>query len=318
MKQNLLVIAGPTAVGKTILSIEIAKQFNGEIISGDSMQVYKGMDIGTAKITTEEMQGIPHYLIDCYSPDQYFSVADFQEVATQMISEINSKEKLPIIVGGTGLYIKSVTHQYKFSEATADEEYREYLSLFVEKEGKDALYQNLVAIDPLTALKLHPNDVKRVIRALEVYHSTGKTMSQLLEIQNSETPYNLLIIGLTMDRVKLYERINERVDRMLELGLIDEVRDLLEQGYDESYNSMQGIGYKEVIQYLRGEIDYETTVALIKQGSRNYAKRQLSWFRQMSEINWFDVTNTDADSINKIKLNISDLIAGKFSLMQNK
>lgn len=318
MKQNLLVIVGPTAVGKTSLSIEIAKQFNGEIISGDSMQIYKGMDIGTAKIKAEEMQGVPHYLIDYYYPDHYFSVAEFQEVATQKIAEINKRGKLPIIVGGTGLYIKSVTHQYNFSEATADEEYREYLISYLEKEGKDALYQKLVTIDPLTAMKLHQNDVKRIIRALEVYHSTGKTMSQLLELQNRDTPYNLLIIGLTMDREKLYKRINERVDKMLELGLIDEVKGLLDKGYDESYNSMQGIGYKEVIQYLRGEIDYETTVALIKQGTRKYAKRQLSWFRQMPEINWFDVTNTDIGSINKIKLNISDLIAGKFSLMQNK
>ncbi|OEG00175.1 tRNA (adenosine(37)-N6)-dimethylallyltransferase MiaA [Vulcanibacillus modesticaldus] len=317
MKEKLLVIVGPTAVGKTELSIDLALRFKGEIISGDSMQVYKGLNIGTAKIKPEEMRGVPHHLIDCYSPDHNFSVAEFQELATKKISEINSKGKLPIIVGGTGLYIKSVTHQYQFSTADKDEEYREKLIKFAKTHGNEVLHKKLAEIDPKTASKLHINDLKRVIRALEVYHATGKTFSQLLEEQKLETPYDLLMVGLTMDRTKLYDRINRRVDNMIEEGLIEEVKKLLELGYDERYNSMQGIGYKEIIKYLRGEITLEQAIHLIKQGTRRFAKRQLSWFRQMPEIHWFDMTDEQPEVKEKNLHNIYELIAGKFQFMKN-
>lgn len=317
MKEKLLVIVGPTAVGKTDLSIEIAKAFNGEIISGDSMQVYKGMDIGTAKINHSEMQGVPHYLIDCFEPDHYFSVAEFQELATEKITDINNRGKLPIIVGGTGLYIKSITHKYNFPNATNNEAYREKLYELIEKEGKEALYQKLAVVDPRSAQRLHINDTKRIIRALEIFHVTGKSMSELLDQQSIESTYELVMIGLTMDREKLYNRINIRVDKMLDDGLVDEVQGLLNKGFDEKYNSMQGIGYKEILQYIRGEIELENAINSIKQGTRRFAKRQLSWFRQMEEINWFDMTNDDYQTKNKIKDNIYNLIAGKFTSLKN-
>lgn len=312
-----MVILGPTAVGKTDLSIDMAKKFNGEIISGDSMQIYKGMDIGTAKIKPEEMKGVPHYLLDEYSPDYNFSVAEFQEVAKEKIKEINSHNHLPIIAGGTGLYIKSVTHQYQFPSVNTDEEYREELHEWVEKNGKEALHDKLKEIDPKSAERLHPNDVKRVIRSLEVYKVTGQLLSDIIDKQKLETPYDLLMIGLTMERSKLYERINQRVDIMLEKGLVDEVRKLLNQGFDERYTSMQGIGYKEIIQYLKGEISLEQAIYMIKQGTRRFAKRQLSWFRQMPGIYWFDLSSDNIDEKNKIKNNIYKLIAGKFPLLQN-
>ncbi len=312
MKENLLVILGPTASGKTELSLNIAEKYNGEIISGDSMQVYRGMDIGTAKIKVDEMRGIPHYLIDIHHPNHFFTVAEFQEMATKKITEINQKGHLPIIVGGTGLYIKSVTHQYQFSVSSTDEAYRKELEEFVECYGKEALHVRLQQIDPITAKRLHFNDVKRVIRALEVFHHTGKTMEEHLENQDQQTPYNLVMIGLTMDRKKLYDRINRRVDLMIEQGLIEEVKTLLSQGYNLNHNSMQAIGYKEIILYLQGEISLERAIELIKQGTRRYAKRQLSWFRQIPEIKWFDVTNDDPKEIEKTKKNIYTAIEGNF------
>jgi len=315
-KDNLLVIVGPTAVGKTDLSIEIAERFNGEIISGDSMQIYQGMDIGTAKIRKDEMRDIPHYLIDTYKPDHYFSAAEFQEVASKMIVDIESRGKLPIIVGGTGLYIKSVTHNYKFPTVTVNKEYRDSLQEIAEKYNNEYLHMKLRSVDPEAADKLHPNDQKRIIRALEIYHSTGKTSSQL--IQKDESSYNLLMIGLTMDRQKLYSRINRRVDKMIEEGLVNEVKNLLKQGYNLSNISMQGIGYKEIILYLQEEISFIEAVDKIKQGSRRYAKRQLSWFRAMDEIEWFDVTNDDLIEQEKIKEKIFTCIAGKFEFLQNK
>lgn len=316
MKEKLLIILGPTAVGKTDLSIDIALRFNGEIISGDSMQVYKGMDIGTAKIKPEEMKGIPHYFIDLFSPDHFFSVAEFQEMASGKISEINRRGNLAIIAGGTGLYIKSVIQQYKFPEAASDETYRHELKEWAEKQGNEALHRKLAAIDPVTADRLHINDLKRVIRALEVYQTTGKPLSRHLEEQNLHIPYDLLMIGLTMDRLRLYERINRRVDLMIEKGLIEEVSELLTQGYDERFTSMQGIGYKEIIKYLRGEISLEDAIEWIKQGTRKFAKRQLSLFRSLPDVYWFDMADTDLDKRNKNIEDIYKIIAGKFSFMK--
>ncbi|MFV9509759.1 tRNA (adenosine(37)-N6)-dimethylallyltransferase MiaA [Tepidibacillus sp. LV47] len=311
MKEKLLVIVGPTAVGKTELSIEIAIRFQGEIISGDSMQVYKGMDIGTAKIRPEEMKGIPHYFIDEYEPDYFFTVAEFQQRAIQKITEINQRGHLPIIVGGTGLYIKSVTHHYRFSKDSMNKTYRHQLQEWLKIHGKEALHKRLEEVDPESAKKLHVNDTKRVIRALEVYHTTGKTMSEILKEQQIQTPYHLLMIGLTMDRKKLYDRINRRVDLMVQQGLVEEVQRLLKKGYDETLNSMQGIGYKEIILYLKGKVTLEEAIEMIKQATRRFAKRQLSWFRNMPGIHWFDLTNNTLEEKEKITQKISEWLAGK-------
>ncbi len=287
MKEKLLVIVGPTAVGKTALSIELAKKLDGEVISGDSMQVYKGMDIGTAKITPEEMDGIPHYLIDTHDPDELFSAAEFQQRATQHITDVNSRDKLPMIVGGTGLYIQSVIYQYEFSEAKQDEALRRNLEELAQNQGNEVLHLRLQAIDPITADRLHPNDVKRVIRALEIYQLTGTTMAEYQK-RAKRSPYQLCLLGLTMERDRLYERINQRVDIMMEKGLEREVRSLLDQGYSKDLVSMQAIGYKEMVEYIEGRLTISDTTELIKKNSRNFAKRQLTWFRSMKEIHWVD------------------------------
>ncbi|MED2253921.1 tRNA (adenosine(37)-N6)-dimethylallyltransferase MiaA [Brevibacillus parabrevis] len=313
-REKLVVIVGPTAVGKTQLSLELAQQFNGEIISGDSMQVYRGMDIGTAKAEPAELALVPHHLIDIKNPDEEYSVAMFQESATQLISSINRRGGLPFIVGGTGLYIESVTHRFQFSQATQDPELRERLQRLADTEGVDALHARLADVDPVTAERLHPNDVKRVIRALEIYESTGYKMSDF-QLRAQHSPYELVMIGLTMDRAILYERINRRVELMIEAGLIEEVRGLLDKGYDASLVSMQGLGYKELIPYLYGEITLEKAINDIKQRTRHFAKRQLSWFRRMPEIQWFDMTDPacQANSVETIK----QILAGKFQQLPN-
>ncbi|RXT15205.1 tRNA (adenosine(37)-N6)-dimethylallyltransferase MiaA [Ammoniphilus sp. CFH 90114] len=307
-KEKLLVIVGPTAVGKTSLSIDLAKALDGEIISGDSMQVYKGMDIGTAKITEAEMDSVPHYLIDILEPDKDFSVADFQHQSRQLITEINLRGKLPMIVGGTGLYIQSVIYEYKFSEAQKDLSLRTALEEYTELHGKEALHQRLQAIDPITAKRLHQNDVKRVIRALEIYELTGKPMAEYQQ-RSSESPYQLCLLGLTMERTLLYERINMRVDLMISQGLVAEVQRLLDQGYDSSIPSLQGIGYKEVIDYLHGKTSLDEAIERIKKNSRNFAKRQLTWFRSMKDINWLDMTEP-GDRAELVE-NIRSFVAGK-------
>ncbi|MBA4602351.1 tRNA (adenosine(37)-N6)-dimethylallyltransferase MiaA [Thermoactinomyces mirandus] len=306
MKPKLLVIVGPTAVGKTRLSVWLAKRFHGEIISGDSMQVYRGMDIGTAKIMPGEMEEIPHHLIDIRDPDQLFSVQEYQKLAREKIAEITEREQLPMLVGGTGLYIESVVHDYAMPHVKENMELRKELKEMAQREGKEALHRKLEKVDPVQAHKLHPNDVRRIIRALEVYHVTGKPFSELK--RKGTSPYDALWIGLTMPRELLYERINRRVDEMIASGLVDEVKQLWNKGYRLHLTSMQAIGYKEIMSYLEGDISFDEAVHLIKLGSRKYAKRQLSWFRRLSEIHWFDITN--AESFQEIEL----LIAGKFHL----
>jgi tRNA dimethylallyltransferase len=313
-KEKLVVIVGPTAVGKTELSLELAEQFHGEIISGDSMQVYRGMDIGTAKATPEERARVPHHLIDIIDPDEEYSVALFQEAATRLITEINQRGRLPFIVGGTGLYIESVTHRFQFAQAEQDRELRDRLQRLAETEGAEALHRRLARIDPVTAERLHPNDVKRVIRAMEIYELTGQKMSDY-QHRAAQSPYDLLMIGLTMDRGKLYERINLRVDKMIEAGLVEEVRRLLDRGYNPSCTSMQGLGYKELVPYLYGEITLEKAINDIKQRTRHFAKRQLSWFRRMSEIHWFDMT--DPAERPRMAETIKRIVAGKFHHMPN-
>lgn len=289
-KPKLLVLVGPTAVGKTRLSLQVAADLGAEIISGDSMQVYRGMDIGTAKATLEERQQVPHHMIDIHEPDHPFSVAEFQERARQLILDIHKRGKLPFIVGGTGLYVESVCYDFQFSEKGSDEAFREQQQLFAEQYGPEALLEKLRVIDPESADRLHSNDVRRVIRALELYHLTGERLSDRLKVQKRQSRYELCIIGLTMDRALLYKRIEERIDLMLHEGLVDEVRQLLALGYGKSYISMQGLGYKEVIDYLEGASSWEETVYLLKRDTRRFAKRQLSWFRHMKDIQWVDMS----------------------------
>lgn len=313
-KQKLLVIIGPTAVGKTKLSIEMAKRFEGEIISGDSMQIYRGMDIGTAKIKPEEMEGIPHHLIDIREPDESFSVAEFQQLVRAKISEIAEKGKLPIIVGGTGLYIQSVIYDYQFSDAAADEKFRLQLEERAKNEGVEVLHQELTQIDSESAGQIHPNNVRRVIRALEIYHCTGKKVSDVQSEQQPDLLYETALIGLSMDREILYKRINMRVDLMMEEGLLTEVKQLHDQELRDC-QSIQAIGYKEIYDYLDGIISLEQAVENLKQNSRRYAKRQLTWFRNKMSVQWFDVT--EVQNFPKKLTEISHYVEGKLQVKSN-
>lgn len=290
IKKPVVVIVGPTASGKTKLSIEIAKLMDGEIVSADSMQIYRYMDIGTAKPTIYERQNIPHHMMDILDPAEQFSVAEYQKMAVDIISDIHKRQKLPIIVGGTGLYIKSLLYPMNFTDAYQDLEYRKQLQETANIKGRDYLYQQLKMVDPSTASRLHPNDVRRVIRALEVYHITGKPMSHYSQnLKNMDFRYNTAMIGLVMDRVKLYERINKRVDIMIENGLLNEVKNLLDKGYSRDMISMQGLGYKEIIDYYQGNLSLEEAIYIIKRETRRYAKRQLTWFRAQKGIKWINI-----------------------------
>lgn len=281
MKDKILVLAGPTAVGKTELSIRLAKALNGEIVSTDSMQIYKGMDIGSAKITEEEMQGVKHHMLDVVEPDKAFSVADYKDMAEKAIKDILSRGKLPILTGGTGLYINALTCNMNFTESEKDDEYRDELSKLMDEEGPEYVHNMLKEIDPISYETIHPNNRKRVIRALEVYKLTGKPFSSYNAGDDLyKSKYDVHYYVLNMDRAKLYERINKRVEIMYEKGLLDECIKLKKLGYTSSMQSMQGIGYKEVLLYLDGLITLEESMDMVKQGSRNYAKRQLTWFRK--------------------------------------
>lgn len=307
-------LIGPTAVGKTRLSIELAKKFNGEIISGDSMQIYKGMDIGTAKITREEMEGVPHHLIDIKEPDESFSTAEFQELVRKKISEISSRGKMPMIVGGTGLYIQSVIFDYHFTEAPSDPVFRRSLEEEAETKGQEFVHGKLKEVDPESASRIHPNNVRRVIRALEIIHCTGKTAGELQENQSPELLYDTAIIGLTMDREMLYNRINLRVDLMMEQGLLGEVKYFYEKGLKDC-QSIQAIGYKELYDYFDGKVPLEEAIENLKQNSRRYAKRQLTWFRNKMIVEWFDMSESkDAE---KKFAEISKFIEGKLEIKAN-
>jgi tRNA dimethylallyltransferase len=314
-KEKLLVLIGPTAVGKTKLSIELAKSFNGEIISGDSMQVYQGMDIGTAKITEEEMEGIPHHLIDIKDPDEPFSVAEFQELVRSKITAITSRKKLPMIVGGTGLYIQSVLYDYQFTEAASDHEFRMKLEQMAEEKGNEELHQKLRGVDPESAERIHPNNLRRVIRALEIFHCTGKTMTEYQQEQQPELLYDACLIGLTMDRELLYNRINKRVDLMMEQGLLEEVKDLYDRGIRDC-QSIQAIGYKELYDYFDDRVNLKDAVENLKQNSRRYAKRQLTWFRNKMDVEWFEMTSM-ANANEKKFAEISTYIEGKLQIKAN-
>lgn len=299
-KEKFLMILGPTAVGKTNLSIDLAKKFNGEIISCDSMQIYKEMNIGTAKIKENEMKGIPHYLIDIVKPDEEFTVSDYSRLAKEKILEINSRNKLPILVGGTGLYINSLIYELSFTEVKPNYKIRNKYENLAAEKGRKYVHKLLREIDEESADKLHPNDLRRVVRAIEIFEMTGEKMSdQNKNFREPNKDYNSYILGLRMDRSKLYERINHRVDLMVEEGLIDEVKYLLNKDYDKDLVSMQAIGYKEIIDYLEGSISYEESMVILKRNSRRYAKRQLTWFRKEDRVNWVDVEDYNIENIYK-------------------
>ena len=288
-KKKLVVIIGPTAVGKTKLSIDLAHRLDGEIISGDSMQIYKGMDIGTAKISVNEMEGIRHHLLDIKSPEEDFSVAEFQANVRPLIKKIANQAKTPMIVGGTGLYIQSVLYDYQFTENPSDPEYRSKLEAELKDKGAQAIHQLLGKIDPESAEKIHPNNSRRVVRALEVFHCTNKTMSEYINSQEQEPLYDVALIGLTMDREILYDRINQRVELMIKQGLLEEVKELYDKGIRNT-QAIQAIGYKEIYDYFDGKMTYDEAIHQLKQNSRRYAKRQLTWFRNKMEVKWFDMT----------------------------
>ena len=298
MKNKVLIIAGPTAVGKTNLSIELAKKLNGEIVSTDSMQIYKYMDIGSAKITKEEMDGVKHHMIDVVDPDTPFSVAEYKNLASKCIEDIISRGKLPILVGGTGLYINALTCNMDFTEAESDIEYRKELEELADKYGNEYIHKMLKDIDEKSYNDIHYNNRKRVIRALEVYKLTNKPFSSFNigdELYNG--PYDVKYFVLNMDREKLYDRINLRVDIMIKNGLIEECIRLKNMGYTSSMQSMQGIGYKEIFYYLENKISLNEAIELIKKGSRNYAKRQLTWFRRDPRAIFLDKDTLDEKEI---------------------
>ena len=287
--QKVIVIAGPTASGKTSLGVELAKKIDGEVISADSMQIYKDMTIGTAKPTPEETEGIPHYLIDFVSPDERYSVADFKKDAEEKIDEILAKGKVPIIVGGTGLYIDSLVLGIDYPEIEYDEEYRKALMEKAETiDGLNSLYEEALKVDPEAMEKISPSDKKRISRILEIYHATGKTKTeQEIESRKNGPKYDYLVFAIDWDREKLYERINLRVDIMLDQGLVDEVKEVVAK-YNKFPTAMQGLGYKEVVEYLDGKINYDEMVEKIKLETRHFAKRQLTWFRKNKDIIWID------------------------------
>ena len=289
MKPKVIVIVGPTSSGKTALSIECAKKFNGEIISSDSMQIYKDMNIGTAKVTEEEAQGIKHYLVDFVSPEQRYSVSDFKRDAEEALEEIIAKGKTPIVVGGTGLYVNSLIYGIDYQDMEYDKEYRNELMEKAEsEEGLKSLYEEAVKIDPEAMEKISPNDKKRITRVLEIYKQTGMTKTKQEELSRlKEVKYDYRVFAITMPREELYERINLRVDLMIKDGLIEEVESLLKK-YKNFPTAMQGLGYKEVVEYLNGEYSKEEMIDKIKQETRHYAKRQLTWFRRNKEIIWLD------------------------------
>ena len=288
-KQKLIVLTGPTAVGKSKLSIELAKRIGGEIISADSMQVYKHMDIGTDKISVEKMDGVPHHLIDILEPEEPFNVFLFQKLVKEAIADISSRGKVPIIVGGTGFYIQAVLYDIDFTETDEDMTIRNELEERASAGEKSALFEELKAVDPKSAEIIHANNVKRVIRALEYFKKTRRPISEHNEEQHQRTsPYDFKYFVLTDDREVLYSRIDKRVDLMIQEGLEDEVRSLLTRNIDRSATSMQGLGYREMIGYLDGDYDLDRAVYLIKRNTRHFAKRQLTWFRREKDVIWID------------------------------
>ena len=300
LKPEIIVICGPTASGKTSLGIELAKKINGEIISADSMQIYKEMNIGTAKPDKEEMQGIKHYMIDIIAPDERFSVADYKVQAKEAIRKIIEKGKTPIVVGGTGLYVDSLIYEIEYPKIEFDEKYREKLEKEVEEKGLDNLYEKAKKIDKKAIEKISKNDKKRILRILEIYHTTGKTKTeQEIESRKKEVEYDYKVFAIDWERNILYDRINQRVDNMIKQGLVEEVKELLKK-YKTFPTAMQGLGYKEVVEFLNGKITKEEMIEKIKQETRRYAKRQLTWFRKNKQTIWLNGANEMQNNISII------------------
>ena len=288
-KKPMIILTGPTAVGKSALSVELAKQINGAIISADSMQVYRHMDIGSAKITPGEMQGITHYMIDELEPDEEFHVVRFVTMAKEYLNKIYADGKIPIIAGGTGFYIQALLYDIDFTKQQCDETYREKLEALAKEHGAEYLHGMLREVDPASAETIHANNIKRVIRALEFYHLSGKKISEHNETERQkQSPYNFAYFVLTDERAKLYDRIDRRVDAMVEAGLVDEVKKLKVMGCSRKMVSMQGLGYKEILAYLDGEYTLEEAIYIIKRETRHFAKRQLTWFKRERDVIWLD------------------------------
>ena len=297
MKKPLIILTGPTAVGKTELSIALAQKIGGSVISADSMQVYRRMDIGSAKIRKEEMQGIPHYLVDILEPDEEFHVVRFQEYARRCMEEIQAEGRLPIVAGGTGFYIQALLYDIEFRDEPEDKGYRSWLEQTAREQGGHVLHEMLAEADPESAEAIHENNVKRVIRALEFYHLSGKKISEHNEEERRrESPSQFCYFVLNDDREKLYRRIDLRVDRMVEEGLVEEVRSLKQMGYNRRMVSMQGLGYKEILDYLEGGCTLEEAIYRIKRDTRHFAKRQLTWFRREREVTWIQKQDFDCDN----------------------
>lgn len=308
MKKPLVILTGPTAVGKTKASIGLAKAIGGEIISADSMQVYKQMDIGSAKIKPSEMEGIPHYLVDILEPDEEFHVVLFQQMAKQAIQKIYEKGKIPILVGGTGFYIQAVLYDIDFSENEKDTSYREELEKLAQTKGAEYLHDRLREVDEKSAQDIHANNVKRVIRALEYFHQTGEKISEHNEEQRKKvSPYNFSYFVLNDEREHLYERINLRVDQMINEGLVREVQSLKEKGYTRDMVSMQGLGYKEMLDYLDNKCSLEEAVEIIKRDTRHFAKRQITWFKRESDVTWIDKKEYDYNEERILKAMLQEL-----------
>ena len=294
MKKPLIVLTGPTAVGKTKLSIALAKAVNGEIISADSMQVYRYMDVGSAKITPDEMDGVPHHLVDVLDPTEDFNIVLFQQLAKKSMEEIYSKGRIPILVGGTGFYIQAITRDIDFTQSEQDDSYRQELEALAAEKGSSFLHDMLASVDPKSAEDIHENNVKRVIRALEFYKQNGTRISEHNEEQKEHvSPYNLAYFVLNSPRPLLYERIDARVDEMLKNGLVEEVKTLQRMGCHRGMVSMQGLGYKEILAWMEGEYPYDEAVRILKRDTRHFAKRQLTWFRREGEVTWVDKDKFD-------------------------
>ena len=314
MKKPLIILTGPTAVGKTKASIGLAKAINGEIISADSMQVYKYMDIGSAKIRPEEMDGVKHYLVDVLEPDEEFHVVRFQQMAKDALNAIYAKGKVPIVVGGTGFYIQALLYDIDFTESNEDTSYREELEQLSSLHGVDYVHNMLKEIDPVSAKTIHANNLKRVIRALEYYKQTGERISDHNEKERAkESPYNFCYFVLNDDRERLYNRIDLRIDQMLEEGLLHEVKSLKNRGYTKDMVSMQGLGYKEILDYLNGECTLEEAIYILKRDTRHFAKRQLTWFRRERDVIWVNKQDFNHDE-DKILQSIIDTIKERMQI----
>lgn len=310
MKGKLLIVVGPTAVGKTDTSIELAKKLDGEIISADSMQIYKYMDIGTAKPTIDEIQGITHHLINVIEPNEVFTVANFQKQTKVVIEEIINRNKLPIIAGGTGLYVNSIIYNMDFTRTVSNWTLRNQLQLEANKYGNEYIHNKLREIDPESADRIHKNNIKRVIRAIEIFHESGEKMGDFQKDLQLDNKYNFVLIGLTRDRHELYDRINKRVDIMIQDGLIEEVAELLNRGYSKDLIAFKGLGYKEIISYLNHDINLDKAIEILKRDTRRYAKRQLTWFKRLENIKWYNLSQYDSKE-NLIN-NIIKYIKGHF------